>query len=48
MKWKLKRALMGFCMRLSNRRVIGPLCMRIAASLRGPYKDKRILAHLHQ
>ena len=46
MKWKLKRAIMTICMRLSDRPVIGWLCMRIAGSLRGPYKDKRILAHL--
>ena len=48
MKWKLKRAIMGLCMRLSDRPVIGWLCMRIAGSLRGPYKDKRVLAHLSE
>ena len=46
MKWKVKRAIMVFSMQLSDRRIIGPLCTRIAAGLRGPYKDKRILAHL--
>lgn len=46
MKWKLKRAVMMICMRLSDWPVVGWLCVRIAGSLRGPYKDKRILAHL--
>ena len=33
-------------MRLSVAPLIGRLCMRMAAALRGPYKDRRVLANL--
>ena len=42
----LKRAAARTFMSLSNKPVIGGLFMRLAGALRGPYKDKRILADL--
>jgi len=46
MGWKIKRAIQVICMRLSDVPLIGWLCLRIAGWVRGPYKDKRILALL--
>ncbi|MBN1402816.1 MAG: hypothetical protein JXA74_18380, partial [Anaerolineae bacterium] len=33
-------------MSLSSRRLIGKLCMCLAGAMRGPYKDRRVLANL--
>ena len=35
-----------FLMRHSSASLIGRLCMRLAGAMRGPYKDKRVLANL--
>jgi acetyltransferase-like isoleucine patch superfamily enzyme len=42
----LRRKLMILLMSLSSRRWIGRQCMRLAGAMRGPYKDRRILANL--
>lgn len=42
----LKRALAKVLMQNSTNPIIGGLCMRLAGAIRGPYKDKRILAQL--
>jgi acetyltransferase-like isoleucine patch superfamily enzyme len=42
----VKRALARTWMALSDKPVIGRTCMWLAGALRGPYKDKRILADL--
>lgn len=44
--FNLKRALARSLMELSAAPVIGRACLCLASALRGPYKDKRILAHL--
>jgi acetyltransferase-like isoleucine patch superfamily enzyme len=42
----IKRAITTTLMRLSSRRFIGRLCTRLAVAMRGPYKDRRVLAYL--
>jgi len=42
----VKRAIARSLMRASTAPLIGRLCMALAGALRGPYKDKRILATL--
>lgn len=41
-----KRAIAKSLMYLSDAPILGPLCMRLAGAMRGPYKDKRVLAYL--
>jgi acetyltransferase-like isoleucine patch superfamily enzyme len=43
---RVKRQLQIALMRASAWPVVGRGCMHLAGALRGPYKDKRILAHL--
>lgn len=45
-KWRLKRAIMVALMKQSGLSPWGRLCTRLAGLLRGPYKDKKLLAHL--
>lgn len=42
----VKRAVSTALMSLSASPLLGRLCMRLAGALRGPYKDRRVLAHL--
>ena len=42
----IKRAITITLMRLSTKRWIGRPCLRLAGVLRGPYKDRRMLANL--
>lgn len=42
----VKRRLTTALMSWSDKPLIGRLCMRLAAAMRGPYKDRRILAYL--
>ena len=42
----LKRTITIALMKLSTARWIGRLCMRLAGAMRGPYKDRRVLANL--
>lgn len=42
----VRRAITTILMRMSSLPRIGRLCTRLAASLRGPYKDRRVLANL--
>jgi acetyltransferase-like isoleucine patch superfamily enzyme len=44
----VRRRLATTLMQLSGRPMIGGLCLRLAAAMRGPYKDKRILAYLSE
>ncbi len=44
--FSLKRSLARSFMELSAKPLIGRACLRLAGALRGPYKDKRLLAHL--
>ena len=46
MLWRLKRQLLTALMRASRWPVVGRRCLWLAGALRGPYKDKRILAGL--
>ena len=41
-----RRAITTFLMRLSAAPLVGGLCVRLAGAMRGPYKDRRILASL--
>ncbi|MFH1084664.1 MAG: acyltransferase, partial [Chloroflexota bacterium] len=42
----IKRALLVLLMRLSPLALVGRPCLRLAGALRGPYKDRRLLANL--
>jgi len=42
----VKRAIAKTLMELSTAPLVGKLCLRLAGAMRGPYKDKRVLAHL--
>jgi len=44
--FRLRRALTVTCMKLSQTPLVGKACVRFAGALRGPYKDKRVLANL--
>jgi acetyltransferase-like isoleucine patch superfamily enzyme len=44
--YRLRRALATALMQLSPTPLVGGLCLRLAGALRGPYKDKRVLASL--
>lgn len=46
--FKIKRAITTQLMRLSTIPVVGRCCTRLAGAFRGPYKDRRVLAHLTQ
>ena len=46
MGWKIKRAAQVICMQLSDLPLLGGACVRIAGCMRGPYKDRRVLALL--
>ncbi len=46
MKWRVKRALMVALMGQSGLSAWGQFCTWLASFLRGPYKDKKLLAHL--
>lgn len=44
--FRVKRAIAKTLMELSTVPLVGKLCLHLAGAMRGPYKDKRILAHL--
>jgi acetyltransferase-like isoleucine patch superfamily enzyme len=44
--FRVRRAITRWLMIGSAAPLIGGLCMRLAGAMRGPYKDRRILAHL--
>lgn len=44
--FKVRRSVTTMLMRLSAAPVVGGICMRLAGAFRGPYKDRRVLAHL--
>ena len=44
--FRIKRAVVTTLMRLSSTPVVGRLCLRLAGAMRGPYKDRRVLAYL--
>ena len=46
MGWRVKRAIQVVCMQLSDIPLAGWIAVRFAGWMRGPYKDKRVLALL--
>ena len=46
MGYRVKRAAATLLMRWSTVPVVGGMCLRLAGAMRGPYKDRRILAYL--
>ena len=42
----VKRRTATLLMALSNKPLVGGLCMRLAGAMRGPYKDRRLLSYL--
>lgn len=45
-RWKAKKSVLVFLMRQAGLRGWGRCCARLAGSLVGPYKDKKVLANL--
>jgi len=46
MPWSVKKRLLTALMHASAWPLVGGLCLRLAGALRGPYKDRRVLAAL--
>mgnify|MGYP005841576461 CR=1 FL=1 len=46
MRWALKRRLLTGLMHASTWPLVGRCCLRLAGAMRGPYKDRRMLAGL--